>query len=484
MRKPDWLKGRVLILGLGREGQATLRFLRRHWPGLEIAVADQRSWEDFSEDEKKLLSNVPGDRRHLGSDYLSALAGYGVIFKTPGENRRKPEIAAAIRAGVLVTSATNLFFELKKGRVVAVTGSKGKSTTASLIDALLKAGGLDSELVGNIGRAALDYLEHDGPDKVYVFEMSSYQLEDYRGGADVAVLVSFFPEHLDYHGSLEEYFDAKMRLAVQFKPGLKVLYNQGNETLRGYFAGFARAFADDVEVVAFNDGKNSLVRRSPADDDGGQPRYEAVRGGEIVAEESHIKLQGRHNLENILAAAEVAALFEVPLEAQQKALLEFVPLEHRLEPVGTWHGITFYNDAISTTPESTIAALETLGRKQPLGTLIAGGLDRGYHFDGLAREIIMAEIDSLILLPESGKAIEEAVEKYCQEHGQKAPLFVHCGGMEQAVKAAYRVTPTGTICLLSCASPSYNLFKNFEERGRLFKAAVKNMPDDLASATS
>lgn len=474
MRKPEWLKGPVLILGLGREGLATLRFLQRHWPALEIGIADQRPWANFNEDEKEIMRQVPQARRHLGADYLSALGGYPLIFKTPGENRRKPEIAAAIAAGTLVTSATNLFFELKMGRVVAVTGSKGKSTTASLIHALLQAGGLDCELVGNIGRAALDYLETDSREKIFVFEMSSYQLEDYSGGADIAVLVSFFPEHLDYHGSLEDYFRAKMQLAAQFKPGLKVIYNDGNEVLRNYFADYARAFAGDVTLIPFNDGKNSLVRPAEGNEVNGQPRYEAVRAGERLAGETEISLEGKHNLENVLAAAEVAALFGVKPEIQKKALLEFVPLEHRLEPVGTYLGITFYNDAISTTPESTMAALEALRRRQAIGTLIAGGLDRGYRFDELAREIVQSQIGNLILLPESGKAIEKAVEKYCRDSGTKAPTYTHCQEMGGVVEKAYQLTPSGTICLLSCASPSYNLFKNFEERGRQFKEAVKN----------
>ena len=193
MLKPAWLTDKVLIVGLAREGLATLQFLREHWPEIEIAVADLRTWGEFTPEDQAVLEAISEEKRFLGENYLQNIADYPLIFKTPGENRRKPELMAAAKRGAVITSATNLFLSLKKGKVVAVTGSKGKSTTASMIFAVLKEAGLDTELIGNIGRPALQYLEDDSPEKVYVFEISSYQLEDYSGGIDVGVMVSFFP---------------------------------------------------------------------------------------------------------------------------------------------------------------------------------------------------------------------------------------------------------------------------------------------------
>lgn len=468
MRKPIWLKNKALVLGLGREGLSTIQFLRHHFPEVKIEVADVREWSQFSVEEKAILDIIKQSARHLGADYLSCLPEFEVIFKTPGENRRKPQIQAAIRRGAMVTSATNLFFELCQGQVVAVTGSKGKSTTSSLIYAVLKEGGLKVELIGNIGRAALDYLEHDAPDSYYVFELSSYQLEDYRGGADIAVFVSFFPDHLDYHGGLEGYFKAKMQLAAQVKPGLRVLYNFANDILRDYFETFAQAFAGDVQVLPFNEGKHSLVREI----DG---RYEVIWNGELLIREDQVKLEGKHNLENMLAAAEVANLLGIPLEKQRQAFINFIPLEHRLEPVGVFKGIAFYNDAISTTPESTIAALEAMGRKQTIGTLIVGGLDRGYKFDDLALKILDSKVENVILSPDTGAKIERSLQKFGKNWPHPCPVAVHCSNMTEAVEKAYQVTRPETICLLSCASPSYNLYKNFEEKGRLYKEAVKKL---------
>jgi UDP-N-acetylmuramoylalanine--D-glutamate ligase len=468
MNKTGWQDKKILILGFGREGQVTLRFLRKEWPDAVIGVADLRSFDKFSAEEQELLKTIPPQLLFLGTDYLECLGRFEVIFKTPGENRRKPQIAEAIRQGVILTSATNLFFRLKKGRVIAVTGSKGKSTTASMIFQVLKTAGMKTELIGNIGKAALDFLDKDSPETIYVFEMSSYQLEDFQGGADIAVFVSFFPEHLDYHGDLEAYFKAKIQLAAQPKEGFKVIYNHSQERLRKYFDEYERVFKGDVKVIPFNDAVHSKIETENG-------LLTAKDHGLSVLNEQQIKLKGRHNLENILAVIKVAAELGIDNQTVARALADFKPLEHRLEMVGEYRGITFYDDAISTTPESTVAAIDALGRDRKIGTLIAGGLDRGYQFAGLANKIREAGIENLILLPETGIRIEEAVKESTNGEDGYNPVFIHCGDMESCVEKAYQITPKDSICLLSCASPSYNLFKNFEERGNKFKAALRSL---------
>lgn len=456
---------KVLILGFGREGQATLEFLLNRWPDISIGVADMREFTELSAEEQTLVHEIEPFARRFGPDYLSNLSDFDVIIKSPGINPRKKEIREAVTKGVVLTSATNLFFSFKKGRVVAVTGSKGKSTTASLIYSVLKAGGYDAELIGNIGSAALEYLSGDTPDKVYVFEMSSYQLEDFEGGADVAVFVSFFPDHLDYHGDIDAYFEAKIKLAAQPKTDMKIVYNWQSERLRKYFEEYGRAFKDDVELIQFNNSVNSRIEEI-----GG--RLCAVLDDQKVVCSNEIQLKGKHNLENILAVSAVSRLFEIDEEKLCEALRKFPPLEHRLEFVGNFNDILFFNDAISTTPESTIAALEALSAESRIGTLIAGGMDRGYEFDELARQIISYNIGTLLLLPDTGLIIAEAIKR---AGGTSAPGIVPCPDMLSAVTKAYQMTATGEICLLSCASPSYNLFKNFEDRGGQFKRAVLNL---------
>jgi len=464
----DWHNKKILILGFGREGQATLRFLKHRWPALEVAVADQKERAGLNADEKKLLKPLGRERQFFGKKYLDKLKQFDVVIKSPGINPRQKQINEAKKTGVIFTSATNLFFQARKGRVIAVTGSKGKSTTASLIHAVLKKAGQDVQLIGNIGKPALDFLTKDSPETIYVFEMSSYQLEDFQGGADLAVFVSFFPEHLDYHQDLDSYFEAKMRLAAIPKPGFKVIYNAAQERLKSYFTSYAAAFRGEVKVIPFNDNVSSKI----VSENG----FLVARDrGKTVIREDQIKLKGRHNLENILAVAKVAREMGINHDVLAAALYEFIPLEHRLEQVGEYKEILFYNDAISTTPESTMAAIEALERKKHIGTLIAGGLDRGYDFHLLAKKILENKIDNLILLPQTGIRIEQALNSLISGKSSFLPVLIHCQSMPACVKIAYEVTAKGDICLLSCASPSYNLFKNFEERGRLFKESVRNL---------
>ncbi len=468
MKLMDWLGKKVLILGLGKEGQSVWRFLQRELPDLSPDIADKRSLAEMTEEEKNWLKGVAAERLHLGPDYLSDLKQYDLIIKSPGINPRLPALVDAVQSGVQMLSATNIFFALKKGRVIAVTGSKGKSTTASLIHAVLRAAGREVELVGNIGRPALDFLdEQDAADRLYVFEMSSYQLEDFQGGASIAVLVNFFPEHLDYHENLGNYFKAKTRLVEADlstrQETQTVIYNARTPEYKNYFE---RHSSDGQTAIKWRlqpfNNTHSFIENNKARVD-----------GQIIIDGDEIQLQGKHNLENILAVYEVARLFQVPLAVFQQAMRDFQPLEHRLEKVGVFQDITFYNDAISTTPESTIAAIEAL-QEQQISTLIAGGMDRGYQFEQLAEKILAAGIENLLLLPDTGWKITEAVKLAAEQSNTTPPDLRDVKNMEEAVELAYQMTKPGRICLMSCAAPSYNLFKNFEERGRRFKEAVRS----------
>lgn len=368
--------------------------------------------------------------------------------------------------GIILTSASNIFLANKKGKVIAITGSKGKSTTSSLIYSVLKAHGLNTELIGNIGNPALNYLKDDSEDKLYVFEMSSYQLEDYQGGIDIGVLVSFFPDHLDYHGSLEAYFSAKMQMlsydVTNNGNPVQIVYNYQSQKIRDYI--------DEIS-------KNRKFRFHPVNDGN---NYQIVEADGILKindndktllSEKIIQLRGRHNLENILLVKKVADLFNIPDEVFIKTVSQFHPLEHRLEFVGTMQNIDFFNDSISTTPESTIAAINALSREKTISTIIVGGLDRGYNFENLAQKIIDKQIKNLILFPETGLKIKEKILS-SNFNTEYSPQFFEVKDMKQCIDFAFKYSIKNSICLLSCAAPSYNLFKNFEERGKQFKEEV------------
>lgn len=397
----DSLRGkRICILGYGKEGKSTERFLRAHVPDATLVIADQV----------------------MGPDYLKLQDDADIVIKTPGIPARlvtRPH-----------TTATNLFFSRVTQPVIGVTGSKGKSTTASLIAAIIRASGRPVRLVGNIGSPALDALDEPFDERgIYVMELSSYQLEDIEYSPHIAVFTTFFPEHLDYHGGEEAYFEAKANI-VRFQT------------------------AQDLFVFHASDERvSNLVNRTKA---------KAIPSPETLPfDVSAAKLHGPHNQSNMRLALAVARALDIPDDVSEHAILDFEPLPHRLTDVGTFRGIRFVDDAISTAPESTMFAIETVGN---VDTILLGGQDRGYDFSLLAKRIIEVGIRNIALFPETGRRIEQALI----DAGAVGLNMKHCASMEEAVRFAYEVTEAGKACLLSTASPSYSLWKNFEEKGDAF----------------
>lgn len=363
---------RVLLLGYGIEGKTTHRFLKKFYPHLTVATTGAQ--KDFD----------------LG-------------IRTPGMPTRDVRMH--------YTTATNIFFSRIKNLTIGITGTKGKSTTTSLIYSILRAAGRPARLLGNIGTPMLGALHgHIRANEIMVLELSSYMLEDIKFSPDIAVVLDLFPEHMDHHGSVEKYYAAK----------LNILNNWSGE-----------------RQLAFD-------------------RTLPVRPDEL-------KLKGAHNLENVRAAVTVARRLGITDSTIRRALIAFKPLPHRLEFVGTFRGIQFYDDAISTTPESTIMAIKTLRR---IGTIFLGGEDRGYDFRELERTIRQYKIKNIVLFPDSGRRMLRRT---------RVLRVLRTTSMRQAVKFAFKHTPRGTICLLSTASPSYSLWKNFEEKGREFVRAVKSV---------
>ncbi|MCC6643395.1 UDP-N-acetylmuramoyl-L-alanine--D-glutamate ligase, partial [Candidatus Peregrinibacteria bacterium] len=319
-------------------------------------------------------------------------------------------------------------------------------------------------LVGNIGKPVLEFLAEDNAEKLYVMEISSYQLEDFTGNPDMAVMLSFFPEHMDYHGGEEPYYQAKLNLARQIKEGGILIFNQGSEILKNHLEDLMPALEKKaVQIIPYNNDLNSRLIEVEGE-------WALEIDGDILFRESDLLIKGKHNLENLLAVAEVARQFQIDWKIFAKVAKEFQPLEHRLELVGKFKGIFFYNDAISTTPESTMAALDAL-HKNHIATLIVGGMDRGYHFEKLIEKMAEVKVENLILLPDTGKKIAKLIKT----KNDYQPNLIECSNLEECVKKALEMTSAGQVCLLSCAAPSYNLFKNFEERGKLFKEAVRKL---------
>jgi len=436
----NYLKNkRILVLGLGKEGLNTLNFLRKIFPEKVIGVADRLKIQDlrFRIKDKKI-------RLHLGKNYLKAIKNYDVIVKSPGIPIHLPEIEKAYKKGK-ITSQTEIFFENCPGKIIGITGTKGKSTTSALIYKILKEGlkvhpvksrkaGISPKtklfnrvnLVGNIGKPVLSGLLKAKKDDIFVYELSSHQLYNLKKSPHIAVLLNIYKEHLDYYKNFNEYKNAKTNITRYQKKNDFIVYN-----------------SKDNEV-------SEIVKKSKA---------------------KKIAIKGEYYDLDILAAKAVAKIFQIPNKKVVKAIKNFKFLPHRLEYVGKFKGIKFYNDALSTIPETTTAALNKLGDR--VQTLFLGGFDRGLKFEKIAERILKSKIKNLALFPTTGEKIWEALRLASLAQGKKLPKHFFTNKMTKAVKWAYENTNKGKICLLSCASPSFSIFKDYKEKGNLFKKYVR-----------
>ena len=390
---------KILILGFGKEGRDTLLFLKKLFPKKKIGIADQK----------------------FGKDYLDKIGDYDVIIKSPGIPFKKiprPDVGK-------ITTQTEIFFDNCLGQIVGITGTKGKSTTTSLIYDILKIGGLKAHLVGNIGKPVLNLLFSATPKDVYVYELSSFQLTNLKKSPHIAVLLNIYPEHMDYYRNFKEYINAKANIALHQKRGDFLVYNSTNKLV------------------------SQIASKSRA---------------------KIIPIKGEYYELDRNAARAVGELFKISNEKIEKAIKNFKPLPHRLELVGTFKGITFYDDAIATIPEATIAAINQLGDN--VQTIMLGGYDRGIDFKNLAKAVLKSKIKNIILFPTTGEKIWQEILR--QKHlvvSRVEPFFVN--NMPDAVSLAYRNTEKGKICLLSCASASYSIFRDYIEKGDLFKKYVR-----------
>ncbi|HEY3570590.1 MAG TPA: UDP-N-acetylmuramoyl-L-alanine--D-glutamate ligase [Thermoanaerobaculia bacterium] len=439
---------RVGVFGAGAEGRSLWEAIRR-WGGHPPRV--------FL-DEPPAPGAVPEDLdRAIGSEMAPALEGIGLLVRSPGIRLDHPLLVEAARRGIEVTTNVNLFLaEIRAAGlpVIGITGSKGKSTTSTLTHRVLREAGRPAVLAGNIGTPVLDVLEEVlSTQSVSVLELSSYQCSDLVLGPSVAVLLALFPEHMSWHGGVEAYYEAKLRLAR----------TQGPEDVTIYSA------ADPELVSRLPLGP---ARHEPFQDPEGLHYADGWfrDGGRRLFPDTGVLLRGRHNRINAVAALAAACRFGAGPEHLERVLATFEGLPHRLEPLGTHAGIRWVNDSISTAPQAIVAALEAFAGE--VDTLIAGGQDRGFDFGVLARALPSTAVRTVICLPPGGPAVEAAIRAVCPPGH---PEIYAARDLQDAVEHAARVTAPGKIALLSPGSPSYGVYRNFEERGEHFRRLVTGL---------
>jgi len=457
----------ILILGYGREGKSVHQYLLKNYPDIKVGIADLKGVKEPID---------PATPVHAGEDYLASLQYYDTIVRSPGIPLRTAEIQQAIDTGKQVTSATNIFLAEQQGNVIGITGTKGKSTTSSLIFAILQTQYPDVRLVGNIGKSALDYLADADRNTIFVFELSSYQLADIRCSPHIAVFLNLVPEHLDYHGGFLDYAEAKENIFRYQTQNDFAVFNPAQlkvAEIAGRYPAQKICFSlEPIVRQTHKQAKEQIDRCQCYVKNGSIWADCKTRGNEQILSISEIPLLGKGNVENVLAAIAVGLHFEVPLPLIREAIKAFQPLKHRLELVGEYRGIRFYNDSIATIPAAAINAIEAFGND--VQTLIAGGLDRGVDFTEFGVFLVKKRIETLILFPTTGERIWHAVcraaagEEFC-------PRKYDVSTMEEAVRIAFETSLPGKVCLLSPASSSYSVFRSFEDRGDQFRQWVKQL---------
>jgi UDP-N-acetylmuramoylalanine--D-glutamate ligase len=408
---------RIGIWGMGREGQAVCQAIKCHVLKHEII--------------------------EISEENISELLKCDVVVKSPGVSLYRSEIQEALQKGVEFTSSTNLFFANKKSSVfvIAVTGTKGKSTTSSLLAHTLKSFNKHVELGGNIGRPLVE-LSDTNADFV-VAELSSYQCADLNGKPEIGVLLNLYPEHLQWHQTHDVYYQDKVRM---IRLSAEAVLNATDPQ--------THAFLKGTEAILFNAPRGIHIQNNLFYD-GEVPLFPIGK----------LPLIGRHNAENACAVLTVIKMLGLKPELCEKAFETFKPLAHRLEIIGKKDGITYVDDSISTTPETAMVAIKALDKGQDM-TLIAGGFDRGQNYKDLVDFLkTYKNRIRLVTLPDTGKVLADLA----QRAGIETALT---SDMPTAVSVAQHITPRGGMIILSPAAPSYNMYPNFEERGKDFKKWV------------
>ncbi len=435
---------KVLILGFGREGKSTLSTLLKVGNYKEIAIADKNQVELGEE-----YSNV-GIELICGDSYLSVLDDFDIVFKSPGIvlNKDIKEYKCEI------VSQTEIFFRRFKKQIVGITGTKGKSTVTTLIAHILKSAGVDMVLGGNIGIPVFEVAEDIKEGTIAVIELSCHQLEYMTVSPHIGVLLNIYEEHLDHYGTVEKYAASKRKIYENQSEGDILICNINNAP--------SDYVGEMVSVMLKKDG----VGKADIEVDGA---YIKAFNYEYKIPTNEIQLLGEHNYYNIAIAYEVCRRLGVSEEEFTNGLRTYQTLPHRLQYIGTFDGVKYYDDSISTACETTMQALSSL---VDTNTVLIGGMDRGINYEKLEEFLCSAKVEHIILMEATGKRILEEIKENFKGF-ERPERLIYVEHLEDAVKKAKEITQKGKSCVMSPAAASYGIFKNFEDRGEHFAAYVR-----------
>ncbi|MGD1992242.1 MAG: UDP-N-acetylmuramoyl-L-alanine--D-glutamate ligase [Anaerolineae bacterium] len=458
MEMTDLSGRRVVILGLARQGTALARFLSQ--AGARVTVSDLRKEAELA-DRIAELADLPVEFV-LGKHPKRLLDGADLLCLSGGVPVDAPIVAAAQKRGIPLSNDAQLFLERCPAPVIGITGSAGKTTTTALVGEMCEAAGLTTWVGGNIGNPLISDLDRIGPRDLVVMELSSFQLEIMTVSPHIAAVLNITPNHLDRHQTMENYIAAKQNI---------VAYQEaGDYAVLGYDDANARALALETEaqLVFFSGGaevdagayktNGELVLRIGDED-------------EVICYAQDVRLRGRHNLLNVLAACAICGVAGVPLPAMQRTIRTFSGVEHRLELVREVRGVRYYDDSIATAPERVVAALRSFD--EPI-VLLAGGRDKDLPWDAFAAEAV-ARVRRMITFGEAGDMIARRVTSQKREGQGRLESITRVETLEEAVAAAARESRPGDVVLLSPGGTSFDAFTDFAQRGDRFKELVHQL---------
>ena len=441
----------ITVIGIGISNLPLIKYLVSL--GANVTACDRRSAEDLGENYTEL--EKLGVKFNLGDGYLNNLSG-DMIFKTPGMRYDVPELLKAKENGSIVTSEMEVFFEVCPSHIIAVTGSDGKTTTTTLIHKMMTDAGYKTWLGGNIGNPLFTYTDKFKQHDWVILELSSFQLHTMRKSPEIAVITNISPNHLDMHKDYKEYIDAKKNIMLYQNEGDTLIVNADNQVTAdiGKSAnGAVKYFSRNGMADVYLDG--NIIKRGIVE----------------ILNIKDIKIPGMHNVENYMAAiAAVSGL--VSKDVIVNVAKTFGGVEHRIELVRTLDGVKYYNSSIDSSPNRTINTLRVFPNKV---IMIAGGKDKGIPYDEIG-PALAEHVKVLILIGATSDKIQEALDAEINKTGNGKDIeVIRATSYEDAVNTARSKAHDGDVVLLSPASTSFDMFRNFEERGNLFKKIVNEL---------
>ena len=434
----------IAILGFGMEGKSTYNFIRRY-SNMNLTIVDKVNILENNE----YLKNDNNVSIIWGDNYLDNLDKYDLVIKSPGVITKDIDVS-----NIHFTSQLELLLKYNSKNVIGITATKGKSTTCALTYEVIKSCGKDVLLLGNIGNAIFDEIENIKEDTICVVEMAALQLEFVEHSPHIAAIINLYEDHLDHAGTIEHYHQDKLNIFKYQSSSDYTIYCKDIEPLNSYINDSYKGIKYGINFNSDNTINTASIINN-----------NVVLNNEVLYNtQDNRLLLGNHNLRNIMVVLTIAKILNLDMDTTVKTINSFKGLEHRLEYVGKYNDIIYYNDSIATIPDATINAIESL---KNVDTLIFGGMDRGISYDEFINYLNTGKVRNLICMPTTGYKIGDRITN-TNVNVYKIEM------LKDAVKLAKEITMKGKICLLSPASSSYEYFKNFKEKGNAYKEAIKN----------